>query len=291
MYAYMQSIVFAITYHPSYRKCREGKTFPMEKPSARGLKMLFNFFQHALVARNTTLAWLLFKARRSKRREKMCESMITRGIMRVGVWKVSKCISAESNGASIFRNVHVRWGSTNATQRMYIHTRTFGIRVVLRFSNGMPFVLFWYPLWIFFFCLGKQEFMVLTMRRVARHDCVFTCIYIYIYMRWLKSGAFARRWNHYSLKRVAQIFVSSMSLLWKAHNHYQYYMRSARTLYIYMCVCRYICVCETLHQYRFYLKVIKDQSFVQAFTTLSIKFVSDNVFTDFSYISSNWYEW
>jgi len=161
------------------QKMSRRKDFSMEKPSARGLKMLFNFFQHALVARNTTLAWLLFKARRSKRREKMCESMITRGIMRVGVWKVSKCISAESNGASIFRNVHVRWGSTNATQRMYIHTRTFGIRVVLRFSNGMPFVLFWYPLWIFFFCLGKQEFMVLTMRRVARHDCVFTCIYIY----------------------------------------------------------------------------------------------------------------
>lgn len=41
----------------------------------------------------------------------MCESMITRGIMRTRRLKdVSKCISPESNGANIFRNVHVRYG-------------------------------------------------------------------------------------------------------------------------------------------------------------------------------------
>lgn len=125
IYAYVQSIVFAITYHPSYGK-RKRKDFSMEKPSARGLKMLFNFFQRALVARDATLAWLLFKAWRSKRRGKMCESMITRGIMRVGVWKVSKCISPEPNGANIFRNVRPARMHARCNGR----TRTFALRCV-----------------------------------------------------------------------------------------------------------------------------------------------------------------
>jgi len=44
----------------------------MEMSSARGLKMLFNFFQHALVARDTILSWLLFKARGDQKDGERC---------------------------------------------------------------------------------------------------------------------------------------------------------------------------------------------------------------------------
>lgn len=57
-----------------------------EAGSARGLEMLFNFFQYALVARRVALATVIVQsARAHKRRGKIHESMITRGIMRVGV--------------------------------------------------------------------------------------------------------------------------------------------------------------------------------------------------------------
>jgi len=110
IYSYTQSIVFVITYHPSYRKYTEERFFNGNVKCSRAQ----NTFQllPACTCRDTILAWLLFKAQRSKRRGKMCESTITRGIMRVGVWKMSKYISPESNGANIFRNVHVRWECT-----------------------------------------------------------------------------------------------------------------------------------------------------------------------------------
>lgn len=166
------------------RKMSRRKDFSMEKPSARGLKMLFNFFQHALVARNTTLAWLLFKARRSKRREKMCESMITRGIMRVGVWKVSKCISAESNGANIFRNVHVRWGC-----RRDAPTDVHGL------SLSVVFALFEWDAVCAFLVSSLNIFLLPRQIEIYGSDDATRCmprLRFHLHIRWLKSGTFTR---------------------------------------------------------------------------------------------------
>lgn len=78
----------------------------MGKPSARGLKMLFNFFQYALVTHNTTLAWLLFKAIKKTGKDVRKYDYSRHNARRR--LKGVKVYFTESNGANIFRNVHVR---------------------------------------------------------------------------------------------------------------------------------------------------------------------------------------
>lgn len=144
---------------PRIRKMAKGKRFfDVTAGVLEGSKCFSTSSQRALVARDTTLS-LSFSLSHSRMVivqsatiKKMYESMITRGIMRTGVWKVSKCISAEPNGANIFRNVHVRWVNARAGS-----TRTFAIRCVCALRTGCRLCSFGILSWIFFLLPRQTE--------------------------------------------------------------------------------------------------------------------------------------
>ena len=125
--------------------------------------------------------------------------------------------------------------------------------------------------------------MVLTMRRAARHDCVFARICALVKKRSfrtpLKSLQFkARRADfRFFYRRFCEKHTIITSV---THTH----THTHTHIYVHMCT-------RNIASTSFLCKSYQGSILcATAFTTLSIKFVSDNVFTDFSYVSSNWYE-
>lgn len=155
--------------------------------------MLFNFFEDALVAHDTILA-LGYCSKHSDQKKR--EKMRARGrkydySRRNAHRRVKRCQSVfhQSPMERISLGMYTSGEDARIDATRHDGTRRytdFRYPLCLRTRSGMPFVLSSGILSEYFsFCLGKQEFMVLTMlRRAARHgvrDCVFTC------MRCLKS--------------------------------------------------------------------------------------------------------